>query len=383
MSTITTLARQRTEEHSTLQALSEEILRQQETKADYIVDTRRMSFTTLNESTEPWPGASLLTFDTPTGAALLHEPETPTEGTAGGPVNDYAHGQIGDRIGIPKKYYDRMRNQAPQLLDANVMHWFHHKPERRMVRMLDGRARAFLSDRYRRLDNLDLMERAVMPELTKHGTELVFHVAALTDTRLYVRALLPGLAEEITVGDVVQAGVEIRNSEVGAGALSVSPFIWRLVCLNGMVASDRSLRRYHVGRQQDEEAFAIYRDDTLDADDRAFFLKVRDAVGAALSDVTFGEIVKQMRKAATGEQTADPVLTTERLAKTYALDEGEQGSILRHLATGGDLTQWGAVNAITRAAKDADTFDRQAEMEAIGGQLVAVPAHHWATRLAA
>ena len=34
-----------------------------------------------------------------------------------------AHAQIADRLSIPKKYYDRMREENPALLDANVNAW--------------------------------------------------------------------------------------------------------------------------------------------------------------------------------------------------------------------------------------------------------------------
>jgi hypothetical protein len=379
----------RQEEHGTLQDLTARLLTLAETKADYIVDTRRMTFTTMQQPTYDEAtgvlGASdehysLLTFDT-----------QDHDGVSGGPVNEYAHRQIRERLGIPAKYYDRMRGAAPQLLDTNVQHWLLKTPETRMVRMIDGRVRAFLSNRYRRLDNDELLAHAVVPVFQDFGEDrLRFHVAALTDERLYIRAVLPELTADIDIdptnhvigpeggGDVVQAGVEIRNSEVGAGALSVTPFIWRLRCLNGLVISDRSLSRYHVGREQEESAYAIYQDDTLAADDRAFFMKVRDAVAAALSDVTFGEIVRTMREARTGTTIDNPVSATETLAKRIDLSENEAASVLRHLATGGDLTQWGMVNAVTAAAKDADGFDRQAEMERLGGALVAMPEREWA-----
>ncbi len=372
---MTSLQTIRQEEYSTLPELAAELHRLEETKVDYVIDTRKMSFST----TSPEGRGSWLTFDT-----------DDHDGIGGGIVKDYAHGQISDRLGIPKKYYDRMRTDAPELLDANVGHWFHNAPEKRMVRMLDGKVRALMSNRYRRLDNIDLMNKAVLPELVKFGDDLKFHVAALTDDRLYIRAVLPSLSAEIrhepgnhtflpNGGDVVQAGVQIRNSEVGNGKLEVAPFVWRLVCLNGLIRADMALGKYHVGREQEEAAYAIYRDDTIKADDQAFWMKVRDAVGAALSDVTFGQIVRDMQEAATGERIADPVSVTEKLAKANALTEDEGTDILTFLVNGGDLSQWGLVNAVTAAAKSADSFERQAELEALGGELLATPSDEWAT----
>src|SRR5271167_1358593 len=64
-------------------------------------------------------------------------------------INNVAHDQIGAHTGIPSKYYDRMLAEQPQLLSRNVNTWLRATPEKRMVRTLDGTARAFLSDKYR------------------------------------------------------------------------------------------------------------------------------------------------------------------------------------------------------------------------------------------
>lgn len=351
--------------HQSLNDLAAELARMQETKKDYVVDTRRMSF--VSEE-----GESTLTFDT---SADENEP-----GTESGVVLDHAHGQIASRLQIPKKYYDRMRGDAPSLLDDNVQHWFYKTPERRMIRTLDGSVRAFLSDRFRRLDNFDLMERAVIPAL--HDIDgLEFHVASLTPERMVLRAIMPSLHREIglKVGDIVQAGFQFRNSEVGASALSIEPFMWKVDCLNGLVSNVGQLRAYHVGRriEDSEEMAAYFRDDTLRADDTAFFLKARDAIAAALDENVFEEIVAAMRTAGTSEPIVSPVKATLALADTFSLNDGERESVLLSLAAGGDLSRWGVVNAVTDAAKKADTFDRQEEMERIGGNILSMETAAW------
>lgn len=339
---------------------------QADLKRDYIVDTRRMSCKTDDD------GTSILTWD---GDGVF--------GTDSGLVKDHAHGQIAARLNIPSAYYKRMQMENPWLLDANVNSWFYAKPERRMLRTIDGKVRAFLSDRYRRMDNIDLMAQAIIPALTGGIDGLHFQVASLTDERLHVNALLRGLAREIKVGDIVQAGIQIKNSEVGSGALSVTPRVWRLSCLNGLLVNVGQLSRNHVGRKADDEAYEIYRDDTLAADDAAFFLKVRDAITAALTEASFETIVAQLRETVTGERIQDPVKITELLTQRFSMNETEGARLLRYLASGGDMSRWGAVNAITAAAKDADTFDRQAEIETAGGQLVSLPERDWAALAAA
>ena len=50
---------------------------------------------------------------------------------------------------------------------------------------------------------------------------------------------------DVVPGDTVQGGVIISNSEVGLGAVSVQPLLYRLVCTNGMVVNDLGERRTH------------------------------------------------------------------------------------------------------------------------------------------
>jgi hypothetical protein len=76
-------------------------------------------------------------------------------------VSDHTHGQVAQHLDIPKKYYDKMRVQAPELLENNVNYWFQEKPAKRLVRTMDGQARAFLSDRYRPYDNWDVAENCL------------------------------------------------------------------------------------------------------------------------------------------------------------------------------------------------------------------------------
>jgi Domain of unknown function (DUF932) len=349
----------------TLSELAAQLEAQQATKVDYVADTQRVGFHAGQLAGEygvsiDMPGDDLVTLD----------------------VNKNAHEQIGGRLGVPRKYYDRMRSDAPALLVSNVQHWFDAEPEKRMFRALDGKLRAVLSDRYRRLDNFDLMQH-LLPELGAiDGLE--FFVTALTPERMFIRATLPGLQAEVKVGDTVQAGVEISNSEIGQGSLQVRPYLLRLICMNGMV-SNVALRKYHTGRrvEESEDMLGIFRDETMAADDRALFMKAADLVRASLTEVSFLSIVDQLRDLTGGEQIARPVAATQVLTQKLDLNEQEGETLLSFLAGGGDLSQWGVINALTETAKYADSFGRLVELEAKAGELVGMGAQEWATVTAA
>ncbi len=266
--------------------------------------------------------------------------------------------------------------RAPELLSHNINTLFAREPEKRMVRTLDGNARAFLSDRYRPLDNFDLGEVA-FDVLLKQGVRV--ESTELTDRRLYIKAVTEKLTMEVKKGDVVQAGIVISNSEVGCGSVKVEPMVWRLVCTNGLIANDASMRRYHVGRSGAEGDFAteFFKNETRMADDKAFWLKVRDVIEGSFKRDVFERIVQRMQLATAEKISGDIEAVIEVTQEKLGLNETERHSVLRHLIQGGDLTKWGLVNAVTRTAEDAKDYDRATEIERLGGVVLELPRHDW------
>jgi hypothetical protein len=289
------------------------------------------------------------------------------------PILPLAHDQIGLKTGIPAKYYDRMLAEAPGLLASNVNTWFGRDKDKRMIRTIGGDARAFLSNRYNRIENEEIAEAALpvlrdLPNVSIVSSEV-------TDRRLYIHFVVPSVIGEVKVGDVVQAGGIITNSEVGLGSVSVSGLLWRLRCLNGMKTAD-TFRRHHVGRQIEDDA-ALWADDTRKADDRAVLLKVRDMVKAVVDETRFRAQIEKLRRLTEGEITGDPTKAIEVLARKVGATETEQGGILRALIQGGDLSRWGIVNAITAQAHTATSYDRAVEFEAMGGNVVELAKSDW------
>lgn len=353
----------------TLSQLAAKIEANREMKHDFVASTEAMTMQISRDGSGETPRALL-------------EAELPEVGRQSFPILGLAHDQIGSRLGIPGKYYDRMLADAPDLLATNVNAWFRMKPERRMVRTLGGDARAFLSNSYNRIENEEIAE-TVLPILADiPGVRIVS--SEVTDRRLYIQAVTP-LTKAVKVGDEVQAGVIITNSEVGHGAVSVKPLIFRLVCLNGMVREDGRFRANHVGRRIEEGVMAAvaYADDTRQADDRAVLLKVRDHVRHAVDEAIFGRVVDQMAELAGGREAKNPVKAVEVLAQKIGAGEGERDSILQSLIKGGDLSAWGLLNAVTHQAHSAISYDRGVEFESLGGKLLDMPRGQWAEVLEA
>ena len=94
-----------------------------------------------------------------------------------------------------------MRTDYPAFLDKNINCWLMKNPERRMLRILDGKLRIFLSDRYRRMDNMELMDHVLLIIAEIKGCEIIS--CDITETRLYLKVLNKTIKAELVLGDVV------------------------------------------------------------------------------------------------------------------------------------------------------------------------------------
>ncbi|HEX2558391.1 MAG TPA: DUF932 domain-containing protein [Nitrososphaera sp.] len=339
-----------------LQQLAAKIQANATMKRDFIIPTEAMTMQVVQEER----GKKSVVMELPDGHGNF-------------PLLPLAHDQIGARSKIPAKYYDRMLAEAPDLLAANVNAWHRINPAKRMVRTLGGDMRAFLSNSYNRIENEEIAQ-VVFPILAElKGVNIVS--CEVTDKRLYIHFVVPTIQGEVKVGDVVQAGGIIANSEVGCGAVSVSGLIWRLWCLNGAKTGE-TFRRNHVGREIDDTE-ALWADDTREAEDRSILLKVRDMVKAVVDETRFKANLAKMQGLAGAKVTGDPTKAVEVLAAKLGAADFEKDGILRSLIEGADLTAWGLLNAVTAQSHTAKSYDRAVELEAAGGSLIDLNANEW------
>jgi hypothetical protein len=349
-----------------LTELAIEIERRAEAKKDYVVGTENVALDVQGE------GPPLLTF----GDKVYG-------------INGIAHDQIGEHAGIPAKYYDRMLAEEPGLLATNVNRWFQKYPAPRMIRTLDNVSRAFLSDRFRPLENEDLAN-AILPVLLAKGVEILS--ADVTERKLYIKAVDRSITKDVPKGrqigdgshvffDTLSPAITISNSEVGLGALSVETSIFTKVCTNlATISKDGSLRRYHVGGKHEigAEITHLLSDQTRRLKDATLWSEVSDVVSGAFEAARFQALVDDKILGMVEQKIAgDPVKVIELSAKRFGFNETEKTSVLKHLIEGGDLSRYGVFNAITRTAEDLDSYDRATEFERVGGQVIELAKNEW------
>lgn len=374
--------------------LAQEVERQADTKKDYIAPVEKLSMSVDEELGADFE--NLLSKEQ--RAQDFNRLIALNVGDQRFAINELTHDQLGQYLQIPAAYYDRMRQENRQLLATNVNTWLaNNAGQQRMVRTLDGRARAFLSDRYRPIENFDLLQ-AILPVLLDGGKFEILS-SEVTERKLYIKVVDQSVTRKLAetgnfFGDgkhhiirLAAPAITISNSEVGHGALSVQVGIYDSFCTNLATFSERSMRRYHVGARHDivgDDVVALLSQQTQNLTNAALMSQVRDVVKNAFNAERFNELCDQIDSTTTqkiGPET-DTVKLVNLTGRKLGLTEGESKGVLQALIAGADLTRFGLYNAITRFSQDVESYDRATELEKAGAQVVELPKNEWQSLMA-
>jgi hypothetical protein len=322
---------------------------------------------------------------------------------------------ISAKLGINLAYLRRLRGERPDLWDANVNGWLHGddlagiEPDGRkfLVRLFQadgdnlGVVRAFLSDSYKVIDNLDAL-MATLDGIRQAGTEVEFDGLDLSERRLYARVVAPQIrayAPALLAGyrspfggevyipgrnwtpeqarqaaaregrgyqpgtePVLFAGFVIANSEVGDGAWSITPRIVAEVCGNGLQIVADVARAVHLGSRQDEGVIR-YTADTQDKELALITARARDVVATYLSPGYLQAKITEIERKA-GVPVTHPEETVRHVAKAARFSDEMGDAILGHFIRGGQLTAGGVMQAVTSVAQTLDDADTASDLEA-------------------
>lgn len=266
-----------------------------------------------------------------------------------------------------------------------------------MIRMLDGKIRAMLSDRYRILDNYDLAFSAL--EVAKSSGADVME-ASLSDRTMRIKFVSREIWDTIestrtgsdsgnwyagglgnqkhlsrvaakSRGDLpggpgtVHPLVTIGNSETGHGSLYVRIGILAGICFNLATVEDVAAKT-HLGGRLDA---GLYSNETQAADSKAIYLKIRDSIKAAFNPEHFRRIVERA-KAAKLDTIEAPTLAVAQTVKRFDLTEEAEEGILEHFLRDYSQDRYGLAQAVSRFAQDVDDGDAAADLEQAAGLLI-------------
>lgn len=198
----------------------------------------------------------------------------------------------------------------------------------------------------------------------------------LTETRLYIKATSETLIGEVfgrldkKVGDPVRGGIVISNSEVGAGAVRVMPFMTNLACMNGMVR-DVGIHRVHIGRKHKEVGEIDWSEQTRMLEDQTLMSQIQDMITSTFTPEIFSQWLEDLNRKAI-QEIPKPQLAVNNVVRNFNIkDENVEALTAQFMREG--PTRWGLANAVTFVAQHQEDYEHQIEMEKIGGQIMEVP----------
>jgi len=294
-------------------------------------------------------------------------------------ITKFAHEQISAKTGIPLSYYDRMKTDRPELLATNINSWLPDK-EKRLIRVLDGNVRAMLSDRYRIIDNYDILMASLeeLNKIKKTGMRIDIKECSLTEAHMYIKITSPDISGEVFhyrgKTEPVEAGIIISNSEVGAGAFRVEPFINVLICQNGMIG-EHKLSKIHLGKERGIGVID-WSDATLEFQDMTLWSELKDLVTGTFNAEVFNQWLDKINGVASNE-IAKPILAVDHIIKRYDLPKAIKDDLINQFMKESP-TQWGLSMAVTQIAQKQQDYEKQITMERIGSKILEEPVEVYA-----
>jgi hypothetical protein len=256
-----------------------------------------------------------------------------------------AQRSIAWRLGIPFNYLTK----CPPELQAEQMNFWIKRERRsqlfvRYVSNVSNDIRAIFTPRYKPVDNFEIMER-----LDSMGYGSDTQVQCHLDEEFMLLSIPDGKKSFKVNGDKMTPGISISNSEVGLASLSVSAFILRLVCTNGMVAKNEISASYrHVSTKILSELHQV-------------FERVADGLGKQ----------KDRLKLSLESPVADPLMTIGNFNRQFALGEMEKSAVEWAWPLEEGETMFHVVNAYTRAAAmEGLPAESSFKLQRVGGEVL-------------
>jgi hypothetical protein len=293
------------------------------------------------------------------------------------------HNHVSEKLGIPKRYYDRM-NSADHLslLDQNVNHWFRDANTNFLIRTFidkeekSGFVRALLSDRFRMIDNYDIL-LAVLSAIKDTGmkVEVDKDGCDITEKKMYIRFICPEIeikAPELLKNyrpngdgskqnDSIISGFVITNSEVGHGTMSISPRAKVRACSNGLISTRENFSKIHLGSKMEEYSSVKWTEETKQKNLELIISQVKDAIITFSSADFLGKSIANLIEK--NKPLVHPSDAVFNVCNSLSMTDEKQNDILSYFIKSGDMTSFGLSQAITFYAHEKADADEQYDLE--------------------
>lgn len=272
-------------------------------------------------------------------------------------------------------------------MDSNVSHWLSKQKNNYLLRTFidrqeeNGIARALLSDRFRTIDNYDILLatlQAINECKAESGLDIQIDEggADISDKRLYLRFVCPSIeiqAPELLksyrpggkpnqAGDGIISGFVITNSEVGAGALSIAARAKILACSNGMIKNDEKFSQRHLGAKMEEFSSVDWSQQTKQKNLELIIAQIRDTIKYFVSEDFLGKHIAEVINKGQKE-IVHPADCIKAVTSSLSISEEKGNDILNLFLKSGDMTAFGVAQSLTLYAHQQENPDLQYDLE--------------------
>jgi hypothetical protein len=295
-------------------------------------------------------------------------------------LSKVAHEQLNALCKIGSYYKRLLELPSKRLWADNVNEWLPTVSDR-TIRTFDrdvddtdfgsaGTVRCLMSTYYRTLDNADLLS-ALLPQFEKRGLSVL--TCNLGERQMIIKAVSPKMVAEVPrVGDTIQAGIAVGNSEVGCGSLWITELDYFLSCTNGMSGVKESKWVHRSGKSGDEDTqFNDYTEDTQRKTNEAFWAQVTDDIDRVFDEERFAVRLSNYGDATDDEiDRGDERGVISAVCSNYGIPKDDVEEVLRHYHRGGAENRFGVAAAVTRYAQDVSDYDFSTQLEGAGRKII-------------
>jgi hypothetical protein len=372
-----------------LAQLVQELERQKESRVDFVADVRHLTVE-ANGGIKIIPASPQAEEWMPDGAMMMKKA---------------AYHQLAQKCypAIPTRYFDELMEHRPRRL-ADLVNGLHgDDPKKRLVRCLDNEVRAWLSNGYRVIDNMDiaftclqeaqqhngqvfeadLSDRRMRIKFTskevwdtidvkqRSGPQGGWYAGAIGNQELIGKTIMGAKVTDSLPGGLgtIHPVVTAMNSETGHGGFHIRIGLLLGMCYN-VADLETVVSRVHIGERLEEGMFS---QETISAESKAIMLKARDAIRAAFNPDMFKAMVAKA-KAAQADVLSSPTAAINNVIKDGLVNEEQREALMTYYLRDYDPTRFGFAQAVSRLAQDIDDPDDAGDLEQLAGKIIKEPA---------
>ncbi len=279
--------------------------------------------------------------------------------------------QMAWRLGIAPAYWERMvKYRQFDLLDTNVNRWLslHDADDSYLVSKKEGEVLAFLSPRYKIIDNYETLSNYAEAHKATFGDQSKFRTAGYSadNGQAYIQMVSLEEDRQIAANDPYSTGSVFKFSDVGGG-ISIAPFLYRQICSNGMMGfgEGKADKIRLNGRAKEDRD---YRNDPIYREERPAVIGLTKALGRR--EIVKPEVQKRIQNLITmkGRKIDDLEATIYALKSQLGLGDDEFTTFAENAIADKIDNYYDLVQAITKQAQDV-SVDQQVRLEQVGGWL--------------